>query len=43
MIAVTTKLVEVFHDPDHYIHTHSLVAQMHVTSKVFNIIYILKC
>ena len=41
MVAVTTKLVEVFHD--HLIHTHSQAAQMHVTRKVFNIIYILKC
>ena len=43
MVAVTTKLVEVFHDRDHYIHTHSQAAQIYVTRQVFYTIYILKC
>ena len=43
MVAVTTKLVEVFHDRDHYIHTYSQAAQIYVPRKVFNTIDILKC
>ena len=43
MVAVTTKLVEVFHDRDHYIHTHSPAAQIYVTRQGFYTIYILKC
>ena len=38
MVAVTTKLVEVFHDRDHYIHTHAQAVQIYVTRQVFHTI-----